>query len=93
MIQDPTNLNPDPINNDTDSPSTSAVTNLWLDVDIHKTSSRLLNPSNHKTGIPLCMKNLKIVHNRKVWHFVNPPENKPIMGNSWIYTIKKGRQR
>lgn len=32
---------------------------------------------------------IEIMHNRKVWHLTPPPKNKIIIGNRWVFTIKR----
>ena len=32
---------------------------------------------------------IKIMNNRKVWHLTPPPKNKVIIGNRWVYTVKR----
>ena len=32
---------------------------------------------------------IKTMHDRRVWHLVPPPANKPVIGNRWVFTVKR----
>ena len=32
---------------------------------------------------------INIMKNRKVWHLVTPPKHKVVIGNRWVYTVKR----
>ena len=69
--------------------SATNIKNVWLDTHIPNTNKQAIKSPQTSDQQKLMNEEIKVMYDWKLWHLVPPSKNKVIIGNRWVYNIKK----